>query len=222
LKDFPNGVEPRVLILTSPAEVHAFAVKRALERKGVEAILWHTPDFPTLQTGSLWFGGDLNRCEIVGPELEVRNDLATALWLRRPTAPVLPGEIDPADREFASRESLLFSRSLYRAIGANAFWVNPPEGQQRANLKTCQLVAALKAGFKIPYTLCSNSPVRIREFIRQNDKVIYKAFSPVSWKTSEGARLWTKTIFPPTRSCVLRRESFRSSFPRPTSSGSRP
>jgi hypothetical protein len=171
--------EPKVLILTSPAEIHSFAVKEGLARKGVETFLWHTPDFPSIQTGSLWFDNAENSWEVVGPELELRNDRITSLWVRRPTAPVLPDHLDPADREFALRESTLFARSLYREVGAPAFWVNSPDGQRRANLKTQQLNAAVQAGFKIPRTLCSNDPERIREFIRKAPEgVIYKSFFP--------------------------------------------
>lgn len=187
MKDLPQDTEPRVLILTSPAEVHSFAVKEGLQRKGVEVDLWHTPDFPTLQAGSLWFEGDQNGWEVIGPDLEIRDTTITSLWVRRPTGPVLPDQLDPADREFALRESTLFARSLYRVAGSQAFWVNPLEGQRRANLKAQQLLAASKAGFKIPRTLCSNDPARIREFLRSNQGgVIYKSFYPVSWRTQEG------------------------------------
>jgi glutathione synthase/RimK-type ligase-like ATP-grasp enzyme len=187
LKISPRSVEPKVLILTSPAEIHSFAVKEGLARKGVEAVLWHTPDFPTLQAGSVWLDSDRTDWEIVGPELDLRNASIKSLWVRRPTSPVLPSQLDPADRAFALTESTIFARSLQREVGTQAFWVNPPDSQRRANLKTCQLKAAVKAGFKIPRTLCSNDPVRIREFLLQNKGgVIYKSFFPVSWRTAEG------------------------------------
>ena len=192
----PSEGKPRVLILTSPAEIHSFAVKEGLVRKGVETHLWHTPDFPSLQTGSLWFDSAGNKCEVVGPELEILNDGITSLWVRRPTAPVLPDQLDPADRDFALRESTLFARSLYREVGAKAFWVNPPDSQRRANLKTQQLRAAAQAGFKIPRTLCSNDPTRIREFLRSAPKgIIYKSFFPMSWRTSDGvATLFSSVV----------------------------
>lgn len=196
LKNLLHDTGPKVLILTSPAEVHSFAVQEGLKKKGVEAYLWHTPDFPTLQAGSLWFGSERSGWEVVGPGLEIRDAAITSFWVRRPTGPVLPDQLDPADREFALRESTLFARSLQRAVGSQAFWVNPPEGQRRANLKTQQLRAASEAGFKIPSTLCSNDPARIREFLRLNKGgAIYKSFYPVSWRTSEGvATLFSSVV----------------------------
>jgi glutathione synthase/RimK-type ligase-like ATP-grasp enzyme len=54
-------------------------------------------------------------------------------------------------------------------------------------LKPEQLKIALEAGFKIPRTLCSNSPARIRELLRRSrNGVIYKPFTPASWRSQEG------------------------------------
>ena len=86
LKISPHSVEPKVLILTSPAEIHSFAVKEGLARKGVEAVLWHTPDFPTLQAGSVWLDSDRTDWEIIGPELDLRSASIKSLWVRRPTS----------------------------------------------------------------------------------------------------------------------------------------
>jgi glutathione synthase/RimK-type ligase-like ATP-grasp enzyme len=192
---FTSAHEPKVLILTSPSEVHAFAVREVLKRKGVETHLWHTSDFPILQVGSLWLG-DRHACEALGPELEIRESQATSVWIRRPASPVIPEQLEPADREFSFRESTLFLRSLQVEVGSGAFWVNPPESQRRANLKTEQLKAALDAGFTVPSTLCSNDPARIREFINKNKNgTIYKSFFPVSWRTADGvATLFSSVV----------------------------
>jgi glutathione synthase/RimK-type ligase-like ATP-grasp enzyme len=187
--------ESKVLILTSPSEVHAFAVREVLKRKGVETHLWHTSDFPVLQTGSLWLG-ERRGCEVLGPELEIRGNQVASVWIRRPASPTIPEQLEPADREFSFRESTLFLRSLQMEVGSRAFWVNPPESQRRANLKTEQLKVALDAGFTIPRTLCSNDPARIIEFIRRNQNgTIYKSFFPVSWRTADGvATLFSSVV----------------------------
>lgn len=190
------GREAKVIILTSPSEVHAFAAQEVLKRKGVDAHLWHTSDLPILQAGSLWLGDGQRSYEVIGPELEVRDSRITSVWVRRPASPVIPEQLEPADREFAFRESTLFLRSLQVEVGSGAFWVNPPESQRRANLKTEQLKSALDAGFRIPRTLCSNDPARIRGFLRQNKKgTIYKSFFPISWRTIDGvATLFSSVV----------------------------
>ncbi|MFL6258130.1 MAG: hypothetical protein ACJ76Y_00340 [Thermoanaerobaculia bacterium] len=76
---------------------------------------------------------------------------------------------------------------LVQGIGNESFWVNSVTGATRASLKTEQLKAARRAGLKIPNTLCSNDPDRVRQFIRDSKvPVIYKAFYPVSWETADG------------------------------------
>jgi glutathione synthase/RimK-type ligase-like ATP-grasp enzyme len=190
------GQKQKTLILTSPSEIHAIAVREVLKRKGIETYLWHTSDFPILQTASLWLSNERCHWNILGPELETLDGQITSVWIRRPAPPVIPEELEPADREFAFRESSLFLRSLQREVGPGAFWVNPPESQLRANLKTEQLKAAVTAGFKIPRTLCSNDPRRIREFLAENRKgAIYKSFFPVSWRMAESvATLFSSVV----------------------------
>jgi hypothetical protein len=177
----------RVLILTNPTDLHSLVVKRGLEHKGIDTILWHTSDFPTLQAGSVGLQGESRWWEIAGPEIEIRNNAASTVWLRRPEPPVLPASIDPADHTFALRECSLFLRTLYNEIGTNAFWVNPLKSQGKTILRTEQLKAAAGAGLKIPRTLCTNDPAKIREFLQKHRSgVIYKTFFAISWKTSEG------------------------------------
>ncbi len=48
---------PRILILSRPTDAHAFAVAEALRRKGAEAVLWHTTDFPSRSRESVRFDG---------------------------------------------------------------------------------------------------------------------------------------------------------------------
>jgi hypothetical protein len=140
-----------------------------------------------VQVGSIDLHGEARAWGIAGPELEVASTGFSTIWLRRPQPPVLPATIDPADHTFALRECSLFLRSLYKEIGAGAFWVNPLESQSRTILRTEQLKAGSRAGFTIPRTLVSNEPARIRNFLRQHRSgVIYKSFFPISWETSAG------------------------------------
>jgi hypothetical protein len=72
-----------------------------------------------------------------------------------------------------------------RAVGASSFWVNPVGSFSRASLKLEQLKAAALSGLKLPRTLLSNDPFKIREFVRSHE-AIYKAFYPVSWRKEDG------------------------------------
>lgn len=184
--------DARILILTNPTDAHAFVVREALRRKGADPLIWHTTDFPSQQIGSVWLGCRQDGWDLTGAELDLdhkrsRKKPVTSVWLRRPEPPVLPPSLDPADQQFALRECMLFLRSLYQVIGSHAFWVNPLESQRRVLLKPEQLEVAMRCGFSIPKTLCSNDPDRIRQFVRANPAgVVYKSLFPVSWQTQQG------------------------------------
>jgi hypothetical protein len=75
--------------------------------------------------------------------------------------------------------------------------VNPLGSRELALSKPIQLVKAAQVGLKIPPTLCSNDPEKIRTFLEKHkDNVVYKAFWPVQWeKGEEGiALLFTSAV----------------------------
>ena len=106
------------------------------------------------------------------------------VWNRRPSLPVLPPDVPiPADdRYVAQRECTAFHRAQWALAAPDAFWINHPDGRRRANVKPVQLRAAGEAGFRLPPTLMSNDPARIRRFIERHDgAVLYKPFVPTHW-----------------------------------------
>lgn len=182
------GSSPYVLILSNPDDYHAFTVAEALDRKGISHGLWYAADFPSLQKASVWLGGHQELCAISGPEFTILPETRpSAVWLRRPGRPVIPEYVDPSDRLFAYRECQTFLAGVQRLLGAEAFWVNPPAGFARANLKIEQLRSAVRNGFQVPETLMSNDPSEIRRFVRARaGQVVYKTFFPASWKSADG------------------------------------
>lgn len=185
-----------ILILTHPGDFHSFAVAEALQRKGGEVSLLHSTDFPTLDRGSIWLDSQARLWDISGLDLYLKGQKPTAVWLRRAAPPVLPADLDPADRQFARQECRAFLNCLVDEVGSDAFWVNSIFGANRANLKTRQLKAAQRAGLKIPSTLCSNDPAAIRRFIALHQGIaVYKAFYPMSWRTEDGvAALFSNVV----------------------------
>src|SRR5512134_2231981 len=93
-----------VLILTEPRDFHSFAVAEALRRKGIEVSLWHGTDFPSRQQASVRIDGEGCGLEVEGLEIELRDAAIDVVWNRRPSDPVLPDDLHPADRAPAERD----------------------------------------------------------------------------------------------------------------------
>lgn len=181
----------RALIATMVHDAHAQAVARALQMRGHEVVLWYGADLPQRQSVSWAIApGEATSFELRGHEHETIGGDFDVVWLRRPTAPVLPDDMHPGDRQFARREWDRCDAGMWRTIAPAAFWVNPYEAAERAKSKSLQLREAKALGFAIPPTLISNDPARIRAFIRSNPgETIYKPFLPTQWHDPDDGSL---------------------------------
>jgi glutathione synthase/RimK-type ligase-like ATP-grasp enzyme len=175
----------RVLIASYPDDVHAYEVALALADLGHHPQIWHGADFPTRQTASLRFDGPHLHWSAKGPELDLDHQDFDTVWYRRPTAPVLPDDLDPADRPVAQRECEDFVEGLWHLLAPDAMWVNSLASRRRSNLKSVQLLEATRSGLAIPPTLMSNDPPSIRAFVEAADHAIYKPFYPAHWESGE-------------------------------------
>jgi glutathione synthase/RimK-type ligase-like ATP-grasp enzyme len=189
----------RILILSHPRDAHGLSVLEALERKGVEAVYWCTPDYPTRAAESLLFEGDRIRLSVegldgrLGDRLgDLPEDGVTTVWNRRPSCAVDREGLHPADVEVAERGCDLFRRSLFELLAPGAFWVNPDPAVRRSS-KILQHRAALEAGLRVPGTLYSNDPREIRDFLRRcGGRVVYKPLFTQIWQVGD------TTMAPPT------------------------
>lgn len=173
----------RVLILTMPNDLHAFAVKEAIDRMGGEAHLYVTTNFPILQTETIRVdrSGKFS-VHIEGIEPELAAGEGWTVWNRRPGFKIDREVLDPADRGFASQQCRLFRQGLQRFILPEAFWVNPL-ASLAADLKACQQRVAVRSGLAVPETLYTNDPILIREFLRKHgDCVVYKPLRGTAWR----------------------------------------
>jgi len=179
----------RALILTFPEDIHATEVALALGDMGHEAVLWYGADFPSRQTASIRIEGGEVRWEARGEGLDVPlgGPPFDVVWFRRPSPPDLPEEeLHPGDRKMARQECETFIEGLWRVVvPPGALEVNPLDGRLRARSKAIQLREAQTAGLRIPPTLMSNDPERIREFLGEQarDGAIYKPFFPAQWES---------------------------------------
>lgn len=186
----------RYLITTEPRDLHAVEVALALEARGAEPVLWLGADFPTLLAGSIEVRDGRVGWELRGVDLPSTCPPFDGVWLRRPTAPILPRSLHPADRPVAEREVREFVSGLYQLAAPEAFWVNPLPSRGRAESKAVQLAAAARIGFAVPPTLLSNDPERIGTFLAEHrGRTIYKPFFPAGWQgTATTAVLGTSEV----------------------------
>jgi len=96
----------RILIPTHLGDLHALAVAHVLKLRGHEAVLWFGADYPVRQSVSVSLSdADGVSWEVEGPGLRMAGEPFDTVWMRRPTLPVLPAGMHPADRLVADRES---------------------------------------------------------------------------------------------------------------------
>ena len=179
--------------------MHATSVAVALERRGHEVSLWHGSDFPSRQVASVAISeAEGTGWHLGGPGIDLESVAFDTVWLRRPAQPVLPagGDLHPGDRHIAERECGRFYASLWQLIAPDAFWVNPMSARNRAISKALQLHEAVRAGLRVPPTLCTNDPDRIRRFLEASSgQTIFKTFAPAQWKTATGVAMgFTNTV----------------------------
>jgi len=188
----------KLFIPTQVHDIHAKVVAKALASKGHEASLWYGSDLPTDQTLSLSYRDTREpSLELRGVDLEFDGN-ADVVWLRRPSLPTLPDTMYPGDRVFADREWRHALGGVWDALASTGFWINPRVAAHRAECKPAQLVEAAHVGLRVPPSLLSNDPHRIRSFIRDNapNETIYKPFTTSQWAMDDGcaAYLFTAVV----------------------------
>jgi hypothetical protein len=179
---------PRILILSQPHDPHAFAVHYALQKKGVDSVLWFTSDFPTRTMESIYFGENYSSVEIFGPDLNIANEKFDVIWYRRPAVVMPQGVLHPSDYLWAEKCCKIFQRAVFEGLGRDAFWVNPIDGGAS---KLTQHFMAIDVGLRMPKSLYSNNPDRIRKFLNECPSgTIYKPFYPASWIDQSSGVKW--------------------------------
>lgn len=183
-------MQPRIGILTYGDDLHGHWIKKKLEeRHGAWCCLIPSDEF-ALRGGLTWstqVDGPALLPTIDGQSVDVRT--LNALWYRRSTVKqTLPSHAD-------EKYELHIFRSVERVVEGillNDFqgrWVSHPDATRLAENKLLQLRAARNVGIRIPATLVSQDPARIRTFCATHPGAIIK---PVA--TPRGVELATTAV----------------------------
>ena len=171
----------RAAIVTVEEDLHAFAVKQALEeRHGVECAIIES-DALADSAGLSWSEGPQTFTATLpareGREVEV-GALDVLWWRRYDGVARIPADVsDPAAIDVITNDcrATLMGILLTEFHGA---WVSHPDANRNAEMKLVQLRAARQAGFRVPQTLVSQHPEHIRRFCAAlGNRVIVKSLS---------------------------------------------
>ncbi|WP_262689988.1 hypothetical protein [Kordiimonas aestuarii] len=180
----------QLLFTAQAGDMHASAVAYVLRLAGHDVSFWCTDDIPQKQTGSVYLGND------IAPVISCQSpDITTGsmenfdvVWHRRPSRPVMPSHMHPADVPVAEQEFGYFLAGLRNCLAPYARWVNPLRSYDISSDKLLQLKLAVGCGLNIPETLASHDPEAIRAFARRHESggLIFKTFAPANWRLSDG------------------------------------
>lgn len=167
---------PFVLIVGREFDPHVDQLLVMLRQLGVDCLRWRAETFPresglTLETA----GGDSRgTLRTDGREVDLRS--IRSVWYRRMAPPDLPDHLTDEERRFTVSEARAAFDGMCRVC--DWFWVSHPDRVRVAGSKMLQLKAAAELGFRVPRTLVTNEPDRVREFFQANGgSVIYKPFN---------------------------------------------
>lgn len=184
-----------ILIISLRHDIHSVFVAYALTKIGHRVFIWSEPTVAGETTASIKFGGKGASLSTCGSDFF--SDSIDVVWLRRHTRLSIPKWVVREDEIYVLQESNAFFRWLWGAIASNARWFHSLTGYLSSETKVLQMRAAQQAGLRIPETLFSNDPGKIRLFLRENEQLggsIYKTFYPMGWDEPDYIRPVLTTI----------------------------
>lgn len=177
------------LIITADDDTTADMVADALTDRGAKPIRIDMSDFPINLSVTSVIGTDgIWRGEVVTADGAVLDlESIDAVYYRRPTRFRLPDYLSPSDRRFAEVEAHRGLGGLLAALPAR--WVSHPARIADTEMKPMQMQLAAACGFRLPRTLVSNDPDRVREFAGEiGGTLVYKPLSSGTLREPEGLR----------------------------------
>lgn len=172
----------KVVIFAYAKENHTAPVKWALEQAGYKVDCWGGLSWTEEQQASMLLDA---QTDVMLSQFAI--EPGDAIWIRRPDQPKPNPNVSKADRKFAEQEY----REFYYSIGYSletlpVRCINKFSAARFIHNKAVQLHLARTCGLRVPRTLLSNSPGRIRTFVAGSpDRTIGKGFSPHVWQRED-------------------------------------
>jgi hypothetical protein len=161
---------PKIGVVTRHDDFHAYVVRQILEEQGVACSLL-LADSMSCVGGISWSSawpprtsgerGSLRDSE--GKEVVVA-DLDLVWWRRLTGEPKIPVDLpDESARRLVANDCEAAVLGLFLTDFPGT-WISAPDATRRASNKLLQLRVAQRAGLRVPRTLVSQDPERVREF----------------------------------------------------------
>lgn len=170
-----------ILLLTHSGDYFTVdRVAQALDRRGARVFRFDTDRFP----GEVKLSAKFTSSE-TSHLLEDRGNVlqaseVRAVWARKFWQPRLADDLDPTFHDSCVRESTAAVQGFLDGLNS-ARWINEPLRDLAAENKLWQLRIALEVGLKVPRTLVTNDPERMRSFFAEVDgQMVAKLLTPLS------------------------------------------
>ncbi len=164
-----------ILVLSCSYDVHADAMQRVLDRRGVPAVRLDPALFPASASLSVEFRPDgLHSRAVSLPDRVLDLDDVTAVWVRRPQPPEPPEPYrgTPVGAVIAEETSVV-TTDLWDMLDVT-YVPAPRPALRRAQFKMRQLQLAAELGLELPPTVVTNDPDTFLEFVARHERVITK------------------------------------------------
>ncbi|MQY07525.1 ATP-grasp domain-containing protein [Actinomadura macrotermitis] len=172
----------RIAVVTHERDLHAYAVKAELERRHPAQVHIFECDHFSRAPGLSWSPAEKDVSVFPaadGTAVNLRE--LDAIWFRRlrnQRTSANPEVTDPVHRELISTDTSAAALGML-TTEFHGRWVDHPDTCWTAQNKVVQLRAAHEIGLRLPATLISQSPERIRAFCDAHPKAIVKAVAGV-------------------------------------------
>lgn len=173
--------KPIVLLVTHSGDFDVIdRVARAVESRGADAVRIDTDRFPLETRWSARIDGARSVVTMDDGLRRVEFDSVRGVWVRQIWEPKQSERLDERHRAGAQRQSMTGVQHVLSAIRAQR-WVNDPDTNRRASVKTLQLRVAAEVGMCTPPTLITNDPAQVRDFYdRTGGRVVTKLLAALS------------------------------------------
>lgn len=185
-----------LLIITNHHDLASDYLIHGLRENNIPFVRFNTDQFPKKAAIDIEFNESDLDYTLTLDDQKINSSVVTAVYFRQPIAPNFFESVSEVERIFAETELLETMRSFWRVI-PEELWLNHPKKLWIAANKVEQLIAAQRIGFRIPDTLISSSPNRIRRFFsKHNGKLVAKAVKHGFMRSDDAVLLAGTQILP--------------------------